>query len=601
LDALEQNGNQKALAFLGRFRLGQRRALIAQFLSKFGAPPATAYDIFSDDVLRRANQLSFGHEQLPTFDIARTRYVLGFGADFLGTWNSPVAQSVAYGQMRQGRRGIRGHFVQVESRMTQTGANADEWVPVNPGTEGVLALGLAHVILKEKLRPADAGRAGALVLGWSDGLAEYEPDRVEKTTGVSARRVERLAREIADMRPAVAIVGGPPLAHTNGLFTAIAVNALNAVLGSVNEPGGLFFTPLIAPAAPSAADRTIEALVSEISGGAQSPVQVLLVDGANPVFASPSAWKVHDALAKVPYIASFGSFIDETSILSDLILPDSSFLESWVDATPESGALLAVASVAPPAMKPLHETRSMPDVLLEVGRRLHKPLGLPWQTYDEMLKATFDTLPAGADGTDAWTAAQKKGGWWGEPPKRAAAAAPSAEERRASRTFGFVDPQFDGDAQQYPYHFLPYASTAFLDGSLAHLPWLQELPDPLTSAMWCSWVEINQKTAEKLGIAAGDVVEVASAHGAVRAGAVVSPGIAPDIISMPVGQGHTAFTRYASGRGANPISILAPVTDKETGALAWAATRVKVSRVGGPDGKLILFAGALRENEGLVR
>ena len=105
------------------------------------------------------------------------------------------------------------------------------------------------------------------------------------------------------------------------------------------------------------------------------------------------------------------------------------------------------------------------------------------------------------------------------------------------------------------------------------------MPDPLTSAMWSSWVEINPATAQKLGIADRDVVEVASAHGKLQAAAILSPGIAPDLIAMPAGQGHRTFTRYASGRGANPVALLAPVTEPATGALAWAATRVQVARV----------------------
>jgi len=162
----------------------------------------------------------------------------------------------------------------------------------------------------------------------------------------------------------------------------------------------------------------------------------------------------------------------------------------------------------------------------------------------------------------------------------------------------FQPPTFDGDAAQFPFHFLPYASAAFLDGSLAHLPWLQEMPDPMTSAMWSSWVELNPKTAERLGIGLGDVVEVASSIGSLQAPAFINPGLAPDIIAMPVGQGHAAYTRYASGRGVNPVELLAPVTHAETGTLAWAATRVKVARVGEPDGKLVLFSarGELREN-----
>jgi anaerobic selenocysteine-containing dehydrogenase len=159
-----------------------------------------------------------------------------------------------------------------------------------------------------------------------------------------------------------------------------------------------------------------------------------------------------------------------------------------------------------------------------------------------------------------------------------------------------VEPQFDGDPSTYPFHFLPYASQAFHDGSTAHLPWLQELPDPLTSAMWSSWVELNPQTAAKLGVELGDLIEITSTQGSLRAPAIISPGLAPDVVAMPVGQGHESFTRFASERGVNPLTILAPIAEAETGALAWAATRVKVTRVGGPDRSLILFAGEMREN-----
>src|SRR5688572_19207656 len=276
--------------------------------------------------------MSYGRAQLPTIDFANARYVLSFGADFLGTWNSPVAQAVGYGRLRTGRPGVRGAFVQVESRMSQTGANADQWVPVTPGTEGVLALGIANVIMNAKLRAAgDAGAAGALVDGWSGGLTDYTPEAVEKITGVEARRIERIAREFAETRPSVAIVGGTPLAHTNGLFNAVAVNALNALVGAVEQPGGIFFTPQMnLGSAASGADAGGFRLQPEGAGTHIGDAQVLLLDGANPVFTTPGAWKVRDALLKVPYIASFGSFLDETSALSDLILPDHSFLESWV-------------------------------------------------------------------------------------------------------------------------------------------------------------------------------------------------------------------------------------------------------------------------------
>jgi anaerobic selenocysteine-containing dehydrogenase len=377
------------------------------------------------------------------------------------------------------------------------------------------------------------------------------------------------------------------------------VNALNALLGSVERPGGVFFTPQVNLAAASkglageaSASVPLAQLTSGILDGSSVP-QVLLLDGANPLFTSPKSWRVREALDKIPYIVSFGSFLDETAALSDLILPDHSFLETWSETLPESGSMIGVASVAPPAMMPLHQTRATADVLLEVSRRLARPLNLPWENFEALLTETISALPTTST-FDTWTDAQEKGGWWGTlPPALAVPARVSAD----GKPMAFAEPQFDGDAGQFPLHFLPYASSTFLDGSLAHLPWLQEMPDPLTSAMWSSWIEINPKTAAGLGITDGDIVEVTSSQGTLRTGAIVSPGIAPDLVAMPAGQGHTMFTRYASGRGENPVELLAPLTESATGSLAWAATRVRVTRVSGPDGRLILFAGGSREHE----
>jgi anaerobic selenocysteine-containing dehydrogenase len=557
LDTLAAARDQKSVTFLTRPHRGRRTALAVEFLKSFGAAAPITYELFADAVLRRANAISFGHEQLPTIDLARSRFAISFGADFLGTWNSPVAHSAAYGAMRQGRPGVRGAFVQVESRMSLTGASADAWVPVKPGTEGVLALGLAHAILAGK-RPADAGRAGAAIEGWTSGLPDYTPAKVEQITGVAAKKIERIARSLVELQPAVAFIGGAPLAQTNGLFSALAVNALNALLGGVGQPGGVFFTP-----------GNLKSELLNLKSQDLASAKVLLLDDANPIFGAPKAWKVREAIAAIPFIASFSSFLDDTSIMADLILPDHSFLESWVDSAPESGSMDAVPTNAGPVMKPLYSTRATADVLIEVAGKLKSPVALPWKTAEEVSKSVSSQQS--------------------QLQSQSAIRNPQSAMR-------FVEPRFDGDAATYPFHLLPYASLQFGDGSSAHLPWLQEMPDPLTSAMWSSWVEINPQTAERLQLAQGDLVDVTSSQGTVRAPVMIFPGIAPDIVAMPVGQGHEAFTRYATGYGVNPIAILAPATEPETGALAWAATRVKIARAGNPDGRLIMFAGEMREH-----
>jgi len=571
-----------------------------------------------------ANLQSFGRYALPTLSLEHADYLIAFGADFLGTWNSPVAQSVAYGEMRRGRPGRRGKFVMVEPRMSQTGANADEWIPCRPGMEGVLALGFAHALLQQKSRGRETNsRAGMLIDGWSEGLLAYAPEAVERQTGVSAAVITRLAREIIERGRGAAIIGGAPLAHSNGAFNALAVNALQSLMDTGSGPAVLSFPAappmeksLLAPeAARRGSDRTVE---KALLGDASRAPKVLLINGANPIFSSPADGQLREAILKIPYVVSFGSFLDETGALADLILPDHAALESWLDDVPESGATVPVASVAAPVVRPLHDTRAMPDVLLDLSHRMggSTAAALTWKTFDAMLQAAFAPLrthPGSINektDDEFWSTAQEQGGWWGvdlsaaslsaappsthvRPPLTADSPAPltAAVTPHAARA---EEAKFDGDPATLPFFFLPYASQSFGDGSLAHLPWLQELPDVMTTAMWSSWVEINPKTAERLKIAQGDLIEVASQHRTLRAPAVVSPGIAPDVVAMPVGQGHERYGRYASGRGANPYAILASVSEAETGALAWAATRVKITRVGRiEESKLILYAGGM--------
>jgi len=625
LRTLQSNHEEGTLAFLTKPLRGQRRELIQRFLEAFGAPPPVTVELLDDASLRRANQLSFGYAQLPTADLARTNYVISFGADFLGTWNSPVAQALGYGQMRRGQPGQRAKFVQVEPRMSQTGANADEWIPAQPGSEGVLALGLAHVIIGEKLRPASAGgSAGALIPTWAEGLPDYTPGQVEKKTGVPATTVTRLARELARHVPSVAIAGGAALAQTNGVTTALAVNALNALLGSVDRPGGIFFTPpphtdaaKPAPGSPQCVGsyqsffrltERITAPHSIHSGVSSAPmptsdretpkhnsVQALLLYEANPAYLTPTS--VAEIFQYVPFIASFGSFIDDTSVLADLILPDHSFLESWLDDIPESGTTQAVVSLASPVMRPLHNTRAMHDVLLEVGHQLGGSVAsaVPWKTFEDMLRETYAGLSrqkGSIDTPDAgkfWNKMQEDGGWWSAEAQASPAPGPGLRQPFDK----IAEAHFEPEEKDFSFFFIPYPSPMLYDGSLAHLPWLQETPDPLSTAMWGSWVEINPRTARQLGIQQGDLLEVASKGGKIQAAALLSPGIAEGVVAMPMGQGHENFGRYATHRGVNPVRILYALSDGETGALAWAATRVKIARAG--EGKLILFGAELRE------
>ena len=291
---LDGLSDRKALAYVTRPAPKPPPGVATEFLTRFGAPAPIGFELFGDEVLRKANALSFGREQLPTFDLSNAMFVVGFGADFLGTWNSPVAQTIAYGQMRQGRAGMRGKFIQIEPRMSLTGANADEWIHARPGTEGVVALGIAHICLL---------RATPGV-----GRIRMHPDAVEKVTGCrgEANRTPgaRNRRDEAgpgDCRRGAAgthqrICSTPSRSMRS--TRCWPASASRAASGSRPAPCG----SSVASVSPTLKDLS---------------AQVLLLDDANPVYGTPKGWGVRDAIAKIPYIASFSSFIDDTSAHAD--------------------------------------------------------------------------------------------------------------------------------------------------------------------------------------------------------------------------------------------------------------------------------------------
>ena len=117
-------------------------------------------------------------------------------------------------------------------------------------------------------------------------------------------------------------------------------------------------------------------------------------------------------------------------------------------------------------------------------------------------------------------------------------------------------------------------------GRGANKAWLQETPDPMTTVAWQTWVEINPKTALDLGLKDDDVVRVISPAGEVEAIVYLYHGVPWDVVAMPVGRGHQNYGRFAKDFGSNPIQLLVPAVNEETGALAWGATRVKLEKTG---------------------
>ena len=478
------------------------------------------FESLDTNTYRSAIRNVYGQELLPDFDLENTRFLLSFSADFLSTWVSPVRWGLGYGEFRQGAGRERGELYQVDPRFSMTAANADKWLPIKPGWEGHLALSLAYVIIAENLQ---ARGVDAASLTGGKGAAVLEPFRPEVLAdrifladnlrgSEGAEEIRRVAREFAAKKPALAIGGGSAGAHSNGLFNLEAIYALNYLVGSVGTEGGVQFNPHSplegVPAGSQAASLSDwEDVAQDLSGG---KTRLLLLHQADPVHGLPASLRFREALTEPNdlFVVGFSPFIDDTSALADLILPDRVYLEDWGDDIPEPGPGHQALGFQQPVVNPLYEIepQSFPDILLAMAQELGKEAELPWPKYQDLLREGSDALFAlnrgsiqASSADEFWTKLLQRGGWWdeGATGPRRVTAPDGLYSRLASKA---KEPQGSGAGT---FYLTPFAHNSLSDGRNAHLPWLQGAPDPLSTITWQTWLEISDQDARELNIREG--------------------------------------------------------------------------------------------------
>lgn len=554
---------------------GHPRALLDNYMDALGSRNHFSYEAISPAVMRVANKKAYGME-MPRYRIEKARVVVSFGADFLGAWVSPVHFTQMYAQFRKGTRPEgRGVLVQIEPKMTLTGANADSWIAIRPGTEGILALGLINALGAHGVKlPADIAAA----------VKDYTPERVGVDTGVPFEQVNKLAKLLQERSPSLVLAGGAAEGYVHGSQNAAAITMLNHVLGNVGKTIEASASVPFPQLAPAVGNRSsLNALNDGLAAG---KYKVVFSYGANPVYSAPAAMKFKENYTKTGFKVALAQYMDETAQAADLVLPLDSAMEDWATVVPEYMAVpegahadYAQLSFRQQMMNRLYpDTRGIGDILLAL---LKQRKADEYKSFDDFYSylhsaALKNKVALGGKATDDddvfWNATLSKGivplkGVPGKLSTRASAA-------------GLSVPPATGKDAAYPLRLVPTVTANMRDGRNANEPWLQESPDPLTTVVWDSWVEIHPQTAAKLGIQEGDIVEVASRSGSIKTQAYLFPAIHPDVISVPVGYGHEGMGRYANGTGANTFSILDPLFDKETGELALNETNVKITKTG---------------------
>jgi anaerobic selenocysteine-containing dehydrogenase len=356
------------------------------------------------------------------YDLENAKMIVSFGCSYLEGWGAPVRMMKAFGSWRNKSEGEGARIVQVETRGSLSASKADDWVAVAPGTEAAFALGLAQVIISEGLYDR------TFVNQYGYGFEEfsrllqrsYTPEKVAALTGVTREKISALAKEFSQTKPAVALSGWGQGRMQGSIYDFLAVQSLNALVGSLGKPGGATRTPAV-PLAPwpevvldamslegekepslAGASGLQPALpanvfynfVKNISEGNLYPLQMLWVYEANPAHDLPDVKPFIEALSKIETVVSFSSFMDETTQLADLVLPGPTHLERLEDVVTPPGLQYPVFGLSKPVLMPRFATIHPGDILINLAKSLGGSVAssFPWSDYETALKQRVEGI-----------------------------------------------------------------------------------------------------------------------------------------------------------------------------------------------------------------
>ncbi len=430
---LRQENRPEALAAVDGHPEGSSMALLIQRLLTAVGSPNYVRIPSAEETFEMANRVMMGNGGPVAYDLENADFILSFGAGLIEGWGSPGRMIHAWGIWRDAPLKGKTKIVQIESRASNTASKSDQWVAPRPGTETALALGMAHVIIKQGLYDTQFIRNHTFGFeGWTsaDGqdhqgfkdivLEKYSPREVARITGVEARKVFSLAKAFAQAKAPVAVCGKGKGTLNGSLLEYMAVQSLNALKGCINRPGGvLVLDPLpLSPwpePEPDAIAQTglkktrldqagtgrypfsrslINHFAEVVLKGQDSPVDTLLVFSGNPAYTLPDGGSFNSALKKIPYIVSFTPYRDETAFMADLILPDHNYLEKMDDTVCPPGLQYPFYALSRPVLDPLYDTRHSGDVIIQVAKALGGTVGsaFPWKDFEASLKTRAQGL-----------------------------------------------------------------------------------------------------------------------------------------------------------------------------------------------------------------
>lgn len=538
-------------------------------------------------------------------DVGRSRTILNFGANpfanhdhFLG-----MAQRLVFARVNRGAK-----LITFDVRMSETGAKSDAWYPLRAGTDGIIALALAYVIVEKGLASKHFidQNTNYSLSELSHHLSPFNPKFAEKESGIKAEDIEKLAVEFATQKPSVAIIGGGASEHINGTQNVRCIALLNWLVGNLEKEGGLFFPRF----SRFNREKAVQELNHRLSPNNmirgildlqenQARVDTYFVCLANPAYDDPDCQSTAHLLKdekKLPFLVVMDTHLTETGMMADLVLPSATYLEGWglssapsLDRMPILNlrqpvvSLLSTARVLrspafemgkflKPTFQSRGDSREVGCLCLELARRIGGDVArsLPFRDTQEYISEVILSIP----GIKDLSSLQRKGFWINR-------SFPEAKNKQLfdEKTLRLKINQkveiYSKDLKRAGYPPLPEYQPIVLhkekkDGEFILTTFKSNLSSYGTSNS--KWVReilhdnplwINREVAERLGIKSGDKIRVISSVGNLVTRALATDRIHPESVAMAEGFGHTAIGNVAR-------AIRFKSEDRDTDLVWWS-------------------------------
>ena len=501
------------------------KAAIEKFKAKYPTTQHVQYDQTSQYGVLKANEESFGTALIPSYDFSKASVIVAVAADFLGSWISPVEFTKQYAQTREvseDKRDMSRHY-QFESILSITGANADYRTMIKPSEEGAVVVQLYNAIAAKAGRPTVSG-------------------------GVEKPHLDKAAEDLWQSRGKALVVAG-----SNDKAIQVLVNGINDMLGS--------YGVTILPGSPvnyrQGDDAAMAAFVADAEAGR---VEGVIFYNCNPVYDHPLGDKLAAAIKKLPLTISTSYKEEETGTLAQYQAPDHHYLEAWNDAEPKKNHF----SLAQPAITPIFKSRPAQESFMVWA-------GESETDYFEFVKNNWKTW-FHKDQTVAFQT------FWDKCLYDGVLELPSEGEITAVTFAGDVNAAASAAAnyKSSGFELVIYESGNLGNGSQSNNPLLQELPDPITKAVWDHYVTVSPKDAKDINFAESITKNFTiTANGkTIKLPVLVQPGQAPGTIGVPLGYGRTKAGKVADGIGINVYPFVAMVN----GSLNYNVSNVKFDK-----------------------